>query len=85
MVGHPHLDALAITAAGTGSQTSAKSHFWPRSGEAFRKAATAAQTSDQIRSHYISSSHTRLIRCCSPQQWEIHLIQTHVDKVCNPN
>ena len=38
------LVALAIASDDKGSQTSAKSHFCPRSGELLRNAATAAKT-----------------------------------------
>ena len=39
--------------------------------------------SDQIRSYYISSSHTRLIRCLT-LTW-VHLLQTRIDKFGNPD
>ncbi len=37
---------------------------------------------DQIRSDYISSSHTRLIRCLT--HW-VHLMQASIDKPDNSN
>ena len=39
---------------------------------------------DQIRSYYISSSHTRLIRWLTLTGW-VHLLQTRIDKFGNTN
>ncbi len=58
-------------------QLDALAGLWP-----LQRVCTSQRTTDQIRSDYISSSHTRLIRCLT--HW-VHLMQASIDKPDNSN
>ena len=71
--GSPCLDARAIALAETGSQTSAKSHFWARSGEALRKASSAARTCSMTLQQRTRTQRIELCRTRKLQQHEAWL------------